>query len=183
MAARTAQDDKGVTDMAPPISDTSEDIGPRGLVIFGKPGSAPNTFNFVNESTWRKTAQSYDVQAQTGDFKSLSTLNVALARLGASVFVDLDQLKQLALTTEALAAQQQPATQAGPIPSLGGANVILKELGKLYVVPEEIWSTANAAISGDAGVLINRDAVLAPIPKNPIAEGTFCVLINLAALA
>jgi hypothetical protein len=169
--------------MAPAISDSSQDIGPRGLVIYGKAGSLPSTFNFVNESTWRSSAKSYPITAQVGELKSLATLNVALARLGQSVFVDLDQLKQLVVTAEAQKAQQKLPTESGQIPSLQGANVVLKERDKLYVVPDTMWSTAQVAISGDAAVLINRDAVLAPIPTNPIAEGTFCVLINLAALA
>jgi len=64
--------------MAPAISDSSQDIGPRGLVIYGKAGSLPSTFNFVNESTWRSSAKSYPITAQVGELKSLATLNVAL---------------------------------------------------------------------------------------------------------
>jgi len=171
--------------MAPPMNDSSTDIGPRGLVIYGKPGSLPGTFNFVNESTWRSSAKSYALAAQVGELKALGTLNVALARLGQSVFVDLDQLKQLVVTADAQKAQQTPPTDTGQavIPGGGNTSVVLKERDKLYVVPDTMWSTAHVAISGDAAVLINRDAVLAPIPANPIAEGTFCVLINLAALA
>jgi hypothetical protein len=175
----------GGNSMAQLTNDPSSDIGPRGLVIYRKQAEHSDTFAFVNESTWRKVS-SYAAQEQEGRLKALSTLDVALARIDGSVFVDLDQLRPgLELTEEGALAEHSPATEPGSIPpeKLVGENVILKEFGKLYVVPSELWSTANVAISGDAAVLINRDAVLAPIPRSPIAEGTFCVLINLAALA
>ena len=115
---------------------------------------------------------------------TLIGLKVAFARLEKNVFVDLDQLAQLPFGTGAEASLRQSATHASSLelPS-DKLHIILKEGEKIYPVPETEWSTAPLSISGDAGVLINRGAVLAPIPQNEIAEGTFCLLINLAALA
>jgi hypothetical protein len=159
---------------------STEDLGPRGLVIYGA-NPDPAKFDYVNEDVWR-ALPSYPVGAQTGQLGSLTTLSVALARLNQSVFVDLDQLKGLEMTAGGVASQGSQPSQAGEAPIPDGQAVIVKEQGKIFVVPKEAWASAQVSISGDAGVLIERKAVLAPIPSNPLAEGTFCVLINVAAL-
>lgn len=153
------------------------DLGARGLVVFRQ----RDQFEYINEETWR-TLESYPVQAQTGSLKLMASLNVALARIGQSVFVDLDQLTQLELSAAAAAAQHAQPTRSGPVPPLPQDSIVVKEFDKLYVVPRAACAVADALISGDAGVLVNRDAVIAPIPRNNIAEGTFCVLLNLNVL-
>lgn len=161
-------------------NDDSADLGPRGLVIYED--KAQSTFQYVTETTWREL-ESYAVEGASAPYDSLVNLNVALARVNNGVFVNLDQLNDLELTDAARAAQANPPTKAGAVTLTDPFSVVLKEGPKLYVVPSSAWSQADVAISGDAGVLINRDAVLAPIPRNPLAEGTFCILVNLAALA
>lgn len=161
------------------LNDDSADLGPRGLVIYGN--GDPTKFQYVTETAWREL-DSYAVEGISAPFDSLVNLNVALARLDQGVFVNLDQLKNLELTAEAQAAQANAPTKQGAVTLDEPLNVVLKEGPKLYVIPSKAWSQADVVISGDAGVLINRDAVLAPIPRNPLAEGTFCILVNLAAL-
>lgn len=161
-------------------NDDSADLGPRGLVIYED--KAQSNFRYVTETAWREL-DSYAVEDLSAPFDSLVNLNVVLARLEHGVFVNLDQLENLELTAAAQAAQGNLPTQKGPVTLNDPFSVVLKEGPKLYVIPSKEWSQADVAISGDAGVLINRDAVLAPIPRNPLAEGTFCILVNLAALA
>jgi len=151
-------------------SSQSTDIGVRGLVIVRDPQS----YEVVNEGDWRQLDY-YLTEAQTGTLASLSTLHVSLARLEQSVFVDLDQLAELGAGEPVLTPG--PA-QKGPLPVPSGSAIILKEANKLYLVPESSWQKIPSVITGDAAVLINRKAVLAAIPKSPIASGTFCVLIN-----
>ena len=160
----------------PGENDPTDDIGVRGVIVYGRPGADPSTFHFVNEKTWRASSP-YLAADQTGPLKSLVDVKVAFARVGASVFVDLDQLK----LEPSVPPANPPAPRPGDAPT--DESIILREADKLYVVPAASWSLANLEISGDAGVLIDRGAVLAPIPKAAIAEGTFCVLVNLAALA
>lgn len=158
---------------------STSDLGPRGLVFYKAAGNT--TFEYFNEAAWRELP-SYPVEGQSGNLGSLTKLRVSLARLEGSVFVDLDAL-DLPATEGSQASAAQAPTNSGQVPPPPAGSVVLKELGKLYVVPPEAsWGTAELEVAGDAGVLIERKAVVAPIPQNPFVEGTFCVLINVAAL-
>lgn len=161
-----------------PPSDPTTALGARGLVVVRDVDS----YNIISEKAWREL-DSYPVTDQVSDLKSLSTLNVSLARLNNSVFVDLDQLKRLAQTAGSIDAPNHKPTNTGPIKLPSDATVILKEEQKLYVIPVKKMKQVNGAITGDAAVLVARDAVLAPIPETSVPSGTFCVLINFLGIA
>jgi hypothetical protein len=149
------------------------DIGPRGLVIHDK-----ERFFFVKEGDWRPNADARPLD-ESGDpvVGQLTHLNVAIARLAAGVFVDLDAL-------DGLAESEVPARhdRLAGAPAPAAPVIYVREGDRVHVVPRSMWQALPAGAEQDAGVLVKRGAAIAAIPPNPIPIGTFCVLINLSVL-
>lgn len=149
------------------------EIGVRGLVV-----AEDSKFFFVTENEWRQNAALSAAPLNNGqpDPQKLVDLNVALAKLSATAFVNLDALANV----ERSDLQQDPPPQ-GRAP---GANdldkdgVLLYENNKYYLVPRAMWQPLTPNAEGDAGVLVKRGAVVAAVPGNDIPTGTFCVLVN-----
>jgi hypothetical protein len=145
-------------------------LGSQGLVLFSKGGD--KNYYFVLEPAWRKCQLAKPPPAAV----SLHKDGAAVGALSASqVFVDFGKL------TELDPGLSPPGTGTpGPAPT--GQAVIIYDGAKYYGVGADKWQPMVPGGEGDAGVLVNRGAVVATIPKNEIPSGTYCVLINNIAI-
>ena len=150
-------------------------IGERGLIIFDN-----DSFKVVAEEDWR-SLPSFTVTANTGTpVGELVKLKAAVASLEQdSAYVDLDRLAELPAP---LTTTSNPSPQPGPV-AIAKRSVVLREGDNFFVIPEDMWKPIDAAIAGDARVLVNRGALVAAVPKSDVPSGTFCVLVNFTALA
>jgi hypothetical protein len=79
----------------------------------------------------------------------------------------------------------QPAETINTLNEIGKDGIVIyTDEGKFYVVTEKQWQKQelDANNSGEAGVLVNRGAVLARIPQQGPPVGYACILINLKSL-
>jgi hypothetical protein len=149
------------------------DIGVRGLVI-----CEDGKFYYVTETKWRDKCALTDAPKQNGAEtpQTLVDLNVALAKLSKSAFVNLDALMNLEPSD---LGQEEPAQERDPEANeLDEKGILLYENERYYMIPEEMWEPLAANAEGDAGVLVKRGAVVASVSANDIPTGTFCVLVN-----
>jgi len=100
-----------------------------------------------------------------------------MALLGKGrVFVNLDALVTLDEGKDA------PGTTVGTNGS-EEHQIILFEGGQFFSVAPKPEPAIPEGFEQDAGVLVNRGAVVAAIPGGNLPIGTWCVLVNLAQLA
>jgi hypothetical protein len=148
-----------------PNSFTLSSIGARGLVVFDG-----RQYKYVQESVWRSQGPSGGAPTQ---YDNLKELHAVVAHLGNTIYVNLDELPGL---------EASDGTKPGPKHEWEpDADIVLREQGALYQVSGN-WQDLPVGFEGDAGVLVNRGAVVATIPSNSIPSGTYCILVNLAAL-
>ncbi len=164
-------------------------IGDRGLVLYdGK------NYYTVNEDKWRELERHEVPVAGSGTpsvpgLDALIHFQAAVALLSAkpdaNVFVDLERLARLPETkgSKALREEMGHHPKLTKVPPLKGRNIVVREADCVFVVPENLWGTpVPPAACGDARVLVNRGTLVAAIPQNQMPVGTWCVLVNIAAL-
>jgi hypothetical protein len=142
-------------------------IGARGLVVYDG-----ENYTFVREDEWRGRGP---VSNPPAALTRLTELHAVVAKLEETIFVDLDGLGELERT------QPEVPERLPPSPWREGSSIVLRESGNFYQITPEDLEELDEGFEGDAGVLVNRGAVVAAIPSNAIPSGTYCVLVNQAS--